>query len=283
MTRPILVPVDGSPLAEHAVPWALAVAAGSPVHLVQIHVPPTPIAVEGIVVSDPTLDRTLREQEGVYLSGLANRVQSAAPGVVVESRTLESDDPLADRIAQEATACGAGMVVMSTHGRGAFGRFWLGSVTDDTVRVSPAPVLVIHPPSGTANFSQRPRVSHLVVPLDGSALAEAILPLATALARSFHADVTLLLVQEPGTRADGRPVDEVAARLSADGMHVTTAVREGSPGKAIVEYAKGHLGSAIALATHGRTGFGWLLNGSVADEVIHHAVGPVLVFHPPTA
>lgn len=284
MNRPVLVPLDGSLLAEHAIPWALAFAEKSAVGvlLVRVHVAPTPIAVEGIVVADPALDRTLRESETEYLAGLTARVRAAAAGVPVDARAVDSDDPLADAIARAAADAGAGLVVMSTHGRGAFGRFWLGSVTDDTLRVSPAPVLVVHPPATPADFAVRPKIPHVLVPLDGSALAEQIVPPAVALARAFAADVTLLVVQEPGKIADGKPIDEVAGRLAGAGLGVRTAVREGAPAAAIRDYAATHPGTAISLATHGRTGLGWLLNGSVADDVVHHATGPVLVFHPQT-
>lgn len=283
MTHPILVPVDGSPVAEYAIPWALALSRGAPLHLVHVHVPPTPVAVEGIVVADPTLDRSLRDQEAEYLAGLTARVRAAAPQVAVESRCVDTDDPLGDAIAHEAAASGAAYVVMCTHGRGAFGRFWLGSVTDDTVRASPAPVLVIHPGKEPADFAAVPPVAHVLIPLDGSALAEQVVDRAVEFARVFLANVTLLLVQEPGSAPDGRSVDDVSSRLADAGVPVSTVVRQGAPAKAIVEFATSHPGTAVALATHGRTGFGWLLNGSVADEVVHHATGPVLVYHPQTA
>ena len=103
MFRTVLVPLDGSPSAEHALPWALAAAGpNAAIHLVHVHVAPVPMMVEGVVVADPNLDQSIREQEGDYMAHLAERVRVADPDLSVTARTIDSDSPLAEAIGQSA-------------------------------------------------------------------------------------------------------------------------------------------------------------------------------------
>ncbi len=307
MFRNVLVPVDGSESAEHALPWALAAAGPTgTVHLVHVHVAPAPIMIEGVVVSDPTLDRTIRDQEADYMTHLVDRVKTAAPGLTAEARTVDTDEPMADALARVAADVGADLVAMTTHGRGAFARFWLGSVSDEFLRQSPVPVLVLRPKEGTAppDLAGRPRLAHLIVPLDGSDLAERIVEPAVKVGSAFGADYTLVLVLDslndpdavarikqpdlpdsvnpttPKQRAE-EYLDRVARSIGErHGSARTTLVREGSPAEVVLGLAGKDPAAGIALATHGRSGLTRLLMGSVADEVVRKAPGPVLVYHP---
>ena len=87
MFRNVLVPVDGSAVVEHALPWALAAAepAGT-LHLVHAHVPPAPLLVEGAVIADPSIDQVMREQEADYLDKLMERLRIAAPALSIVAR-----------------------------------------------------------------------------------------------------------------------------------------------------------------------------------------------------
>jgi nucleotide-binding universal stress UspA family protein len=304
MFRTVLVPLDGSASAEHALPWALAAADPSAaVHLVHVHVTPVPMMVEGVVVSDPTLDRSIREQEGDYMDRLAERVRAAGPDLSVTARTIDSDDPLAETIGKAAAETGADLVVMTTHGRGPFARFWLGSVSDEFLRHTPVPTLVLRPrdDAGPSDLTARPALNHLIVPLDGSELAERVIDPAVKLATRFGADITLLLVLDsPGSSgtiarlqkrdaAGALSADEQAekyldrcARSVADrgGPARTKLVRQGAPGEVILALAGQDPATGVALATRGRSGITRLLTGSVTDDVVRNAPGPVLVFHP---
>jgi nucleotide-binding universal stress UspA family protein len=304
MFRTVLVPLDGSASAEHALPWALAAAGPSAaIHLVHVHVAPVPMMVEGVVVSDPTLDQTIREQEGDYMARLAERVRVAGPNLSVTARTVDSDDPLAEALGRAAEDAGADLVVMTTHGRGPFARFWLGSVSDEFLRHTPVPTLVLRPrdDKGPASLTARPALRHLIVALDGSDLAERVIDPATRLATQFGADVTLVLVlgsasdsavvprirrsdpadaTTPADRAE-QYLDRLARSIAEKGGTARTRlVREGAPGEVLLGIAGNDPASGIALATHGRSGITRLLMGSVADDVVRHAPGPVLVFHP---
>lgn len=302
MSQTVLVPVDGSPFGEHAIPWGVAAAGdGGTVHFVHVHEMPPPLLIEGVVVSDPRVDATLRESESDYLGRLLARVKAVAPSVSATARNLDTDESLADALAKTAADSGAGLIAMTTHGRGPFARFWLGSVTDDLLGVSPVPVLLHRAADDAApDLAARPSVHRLIVPIDGTELSERILAPAVRFAQTFGAELVLLLVLEvlddvnqitrvgqagvPMTPADrAKEYLELAARVVAS--HGVTARTEfvvhGSPAKAILAAAGDDPASGVALATHGRTGVMRLLKGSVADEVIRHAVGPVLAFHPP--
>ena len=284
MFRNVLVPVGGTPHCEHALPWALAITGPSgTLQLVHVHVPPVPLLVEGMVVSDPTLDTTMREQEADYLGKLAARVRTAAPGGTVTTRTLEAEDPPAEMLAEAVRDGSAELVVMATHGRGPFARFWLGSVSNDLLRLSPVPVLMYRAPEGaSADLAVRPTLRRVVVPLDGSELAGRIVSPASRLGKVFAAELVLLSVSEPGQAEAVVDLERVAEQAAAGGLAVrTNRVRHASVAAAVLELAGNDPQTAVALATHGRSGVTRLLRGSVTDEVVRHAAGPVLAFHPP--
>jgi nucleotide-binding universal stress UspA family protein len=308
MYRNVLVPVDGSALAENALPWALAAAGPSgAVHLVHVHEYVTPAEVEGMTTAGPPLDQELRDAEAAYLARLADRVRAAAPRLAVTTRLVDPAGPFDEALMDAVTATEAELVVMATHGRGPFARFFLGSVTDDVIRHSPVPVLVLRPKEWDApvDLTRRPGVRHILVPVDGSELAEQIIPPASRLGRVLGGEYTVLMVREkdpsgevlPGLEPARLPdewepspaenqakgyLDRAARGLRHNGTAVhTKLVANGAPADAILGYASRHPDTVVALATHARSGLTRLLTGSVADEVVRKTPGPVLVFHPP--
>ncbi|MBI5953810.1 MAG: universal stress protein [Chloroflexi bacterium] len=139
----------------------------------------------------------------------------------------------------------------------------------------------------------------ILVPLDGSPLAEAVLPHAEALAKSEGAELILLRVAVTPARylfahnpAEGNNVihmiekeaedymkDEVA-KLQNEGIKVTGITRDGTPPKEILEVAEETHADVIAMSTHGRVGIQRLLQGSIAEEVVHASHIPVMLIHP---
>jgi nucleotide-binding universal stress UspA family protein len=301
MYRSLLVPLDGSQFGEHALPLARAIArqTGATLHLVHVHVISVPISVDAIPVFDEALDAQDRAREQSYLDGLARRL-SAGGALTITTAVL--DDPIANTLQTYALAHDIGLVVMTTHGRGPFSRFWLGSVADTLVRCAPMPILLLRPQLTPPDLDQMPEIKHMLVPLDGSALAEHILPPATALGALTNAALTLLQVVAPeaagyetdwptarpeaGTRraiqaAAQTYLDHVAERLGAQSVGVHTAVLSGQTVPAILEYAHSHAVDLIALATHGRSGAVRILLGSIADKIVRGATTPVLLYRPP--
>jgi nucleotide-binding universal stress UspA family protein len=289
--KTILVPLDGSMLAEQALPLALAIARGAhaKLRLVRVHRPAAHVPGRH--------PKTDAGADAAYLKTLA-----AAGTVPTETAVL--DGPVAATLVKHAHDLNANLMVMTTHGRGPLSRFWLGSTTDDLVRNTPVPLLIYHPTPDKpppADF----RFHRILVPLDGSDVAEEALGPAAELARIMDARLTFLRVVEPiplvapdglvysppaldTTLMDDLTVqaqsyvDHVAARWQGEGLKIETRVAVNDlPTAAVLEAAVGH--DLIALATHGRSRMARLFLGSVADKVVRGAACPVLVVrHPHT-
>lgn len=304
MARTIMVPLDGSTFAEHALPIALGIAreCGGRVHLVEAHEPPpVPSSPDILVPYDGEWDTAMRNGERSYLDSVSNRIEERA-GVTVRTELLEGLPAAA--LAAYAREMEIDLIVMTTHGRGGLSRMWLGSVADGVVRRSGVPVLLLRPTEADVDYEARLRPKHILVPLDGSDLSHGILESATWLGSLTDARYTLLRVTVPipVLRAPGPLSDDgfasklledqeqhahsylegVAAGLRSRGLDVETAiVGKAAPATAILEFAASHAVDLVAIATHGRGGWTRLALGSVADKVLRGSVMPVMLYRPP--
>lgn len=139
----------------------------------------------------------------------------------------------------------------------------------------------------------------ILVPLDGSPLAEAVLPHAQALAKSEGAEIVLLSVPvtpsydylertpglasqiiESAERETEAYLKAEVEKLTGEGMKVSGVMREGPIPEMILMVAEEVHADMIAMSTHGRSGIQRWLMGSVADRVVHHAHIPVMLIHP---
>lgn len=302
MYQALLVPLDGSPFSEQALPAACDIArrAGAIVHLVHIHAPYRPIYVEGLPVIDESLHSLRREHERTYLERRREQL-AVESGLRIISALC--DGPIAETIAEYARATKTNLIVMMTHGYGGFERAWLGSVADALVRCSPVPVLLLRPGEGATDLERPPALQKILIPLDASSPSEQILEQALALGTLMQAEYTLLHVVEPialggmapvvfapgvdpgaleqSQRAAQRYLDDVAVRLRAEGAQVQTRILVSpQPAAAILDAARQDGIELIAMATHGRGGLARLLLGSVADKVLRGAEIPVLLYRP---
>jgi nucleotide-binding universal stress UspA family protein len=315
MYRSLLVPLDGSPFGEHALPLALAVArrAGARLHLLHVEDPlPATGSPEMTAFFDDDLAAQLRAHQQAYLDEAVRRVKAVA-AVPVTSALCPGD--VAPTVAAEATRVGADLVVMATHARGPLGRFWLGSVADELVRQAPARLLLVRPEEFPADLQREPALRHVLLPLDGTPLAEQMIEPAVALGSLLGAQFTLLRVLTPvvttpypalpgGTagqltaslidrlqelqqhlRQQARDyLEQVADRLRGRALRVKTRVAVAEqPASAILQEAENQGADLIALETHGRRGLSRLFLGSVADKVVRGASVPVLVHRPTEA
>lgn len=302
MLRTILVPLDGSQLAERALPIALDIArrAGGKVRLLRTHVPLAIVGAtaEGVFTQEMLeADDSLRGRAQRYLDEQAHKLTKDW-GVEV-SATVVDGSPGAC-IVEAAAEVNAGLIVMTTHGTGGFAPDWLGSVCDAVIRHSHRPVLAL--PENDAHAGEAFVPKRIAVALDGSARADSIIPMARDLALLFGASVDVVRMVPPfipndvaGIITNERPdpygidaeataakaaIDVVVEGLVEAGLKAHATVRvEMAPVKAILAHVEETDPNILALATQGR-GLSRLIVGSVADKLIRGARRPVLVLRP---
>lgn len=275
----IVVALDGSPLAECALPYAryMAVHCGAPVLLLSC-LGGVPDSLHGFV-SD-------------YLQRAGGPLRTAG----IEVSSLTHPDPAAGGIVDEADRQPGTLLVMSTHGRTGTRRWALGSVADRVVRASRSAMLVVRAEAAAA--PAQVRLQTLIVPLDGSALAEQALAPALALARTIGLRLHLLRVaaaddgahlHSPSFAGAWREMAEesvatseeylqaAAARLRDDGVAVDCTLVHGPAAESIVDFAQHTADSMVVMTSHGRSGVGRWLLGSVAERVVRYSPRPVLL------
>lgn len=296
MYHSILVPLDGSAFGEHALPYALSLArrTSARLYLAHVHVPPLSFAK----VSDAELRAAeLRAAERMYLEGLVQRLEAAWKMPIT---TMLLDGPIVQALDEYAAMIEAELIVMTTHGRGALSRLWLGQVADSLIRHVTVPVLLVRPHEQLVDLIHEPAIRHILVPLDGSPVAEHMLSHATALGQIVDAKYTLLQVIEPLVLGYGAELyagedeqtlemlrtqaqsylDGLAEDMRAAGLRVETVTAADLAAGAILRHAQEHAVDMIALETHGRSGLARWIIGGVADKIIRGATVPVLLHRP---
>jgi nucleotide-binding universal stress UspA family protein len=289
----ILVPLDGSPLAERALVPAASIARRwrEPAAVMLLRVvayPAVDAGMEGLspVTSGPALLDDVIEAAQDYLRATAQAPVFA--GITMQT-TVVIGAPAATIIAQAQEAA-ADLIVMSSHGRTGIARLALGSVTETVAREAHVPVLVLRAAGITFPDAARHEPLRILVPLDGTDLAEAAIRPAAELARALHGALYLLRVVPPASPDD--VAHEITAheayaylttwhdRLTHEGLDVHRSLGFGAVAEQIVAKAQEHHADLVAIATHGRTGLARLREGSIAETVIHHTALPALVIHP---
>jgi nucleotide-binding universal stress UspA family protein len=187
---------------------------------------------------------------------------------------------------------GADLIMLSTHGRSGIQRWLMGSVAEKVLRGSDMPLLLARASTEPAGAPRE--MERLLVPLDGSELAERALPYAQHLAKSGSAEVTVLYVEQlqDVDSLSGRPVSGFEAHqgeetelylyhisygLSSQGIKAQVRVRGGHPAEQVTEEAREGATDLIVMSSHGRTGLARWAFGSTADQVIRTSPAPVLL------
>ncbi|HET9426674.1 MAG TPA: universal stress protein [Gemmatimonadaceae bacterium] len=298
MFNRLLVPLDGSELAEEAIGRAVAIARASnaKVEFLMAH---QPFLVVG---EDPGLAAKRMAQEDAYLRGIADEVFSGAG--IAATHSVVPGDPV-DVICRRARDCAIDLIVMTSHGRGGWSRAWIGSVADGVARHSTAPVLMLRATHAAQDRRRARQVFHrILAPLDGLTAAMEIAGPLASLARCSSASVSLLQVVEPVrlvgmemalpltyaaamidnestealVKGAGRDLATAAEILKRQGIGTVdrTVVVSTAVASAIADFARSNAVDAIAMTTHGR-GLSRLLIGSVADKVRRAVDVPVLL------
>jgi nucleotide-binding universal stress UspA family protein len=292
MYKSILVPLDGSRMAEAAIPPAVRVAHrhSALLELLTIETP----GIEDAWLSG---DRNAAHE---YLADAARRVALVFTGRL-KFTVKAVAGPVVFPLLQYARDSGTDLIVMTTHGHGPLKRLWLGSVADRVLRRSPVPTLLVRP-AEEPDFEPQPAFANVLIPLDGSNRSEAIIDYAIGIADAnaeftvvqsvspvpvFMPDTALVpsLVDVPIQPYLQRNVqaglDIVADRLRERGVRVSTAVlTDPFAAGAILGYAEEQQSDLIALTTRGHGGAIRMMLGSVADKVVRGAQVPVLIYHP---
>jgi nucleotide-binding universal stress UspA family protein len=293
--RRILVPLDGSSHGEQALPYALTLAnrASAPIELVHVHDPAeTPYGPGDVEEAGERRARAYLEAVAESLRGLSR--------VPLAVTLLEG--PIARSVLERARAASVDLVVLTTHGMGPLSRAWFGSVADELIRSARVPLLVVRPEEDEADLASERVLRRILVPLDGSELAEQALGPALALGAWMDAEYELLRVARPAREPGPDPFfsparqvpDEEAeaeARAYLQGVQERLARQTdrpvsvrvdsaGSVAQAIIDIGNARMFDLIGLSTQGRRRLSRMLLGSVADKVVRGASVPVLVHRP---
>lgn len=298
----IIVPLDGSQLAETAIPMAatLSQVTGAEMILLRVLEEMRPIydaERREVIWVDPANPR-LELVSPEILEPTVSRI--AQQGLPVQA-VIRLGDPRTE-IINEAERHAAPVIVMASHGRGGLSRLFLGSVATRILQAAPSPVLIVR----AQNTGQEPEavaLKSITVPLDGSPLAEQALNIAAPLAQ--EAGATLHLVRVAETYNDDVWTDSaflttpvvketleqferleneardylttIAARLKQESVRVTWKVLSGDPGRELLDYAKRGRPDLVVITTHGRGGLSRWFYGSIADKLLTASEVPVLL------
>lgn len=288
----MLVPLDGSETAEKVLPYTrvLARSLKIPVELLAVIEIGRYASGERARYLDTLMDTAIRRNQA-YLQ----RVAKTFPGASVEW-TVEGGVP-AETIITKAAENKGTLITLATHGRSGLKRWLLGSVAEKVLRGTSNPALLVRA-NEEAKTEGEVTQNRIIVPLDGSELAETALPTVVELAKALRLKVVLLqaytvkaiiysyedyipdlndieaeLKKEATSYLDSR-VEQLKSEGLAD---VVPIVSEGEAAETIIELAKGAPNSLIAICTHGRSGVKRWVLGSVTEKVVRHADDPVLV------
>jgi nucleotide-binding universal stress UspA family protein len=278
MFTTILVPLDGSAHAEAVLPWVERLAPVLRAKAVVLNVVNlgqlTPaMSRETIDYFGNVYQQLLDGQTaaaGTYLAHVAERLQTAGCATTTQVEFGDTASVIIDAV---GGAPGSTLVAMATHGRTGLARFSLGSIAGRVVRGVQTPVLLVRP------LADQPRaLDSILVPLDGSTTAEAVLPSVETLALALSARVVLMRATDEKSMRRATYLEEVASRLRQAGVaDVSYHQTSGPPAEAILHRAVWEHSSLIAMATHGRSGVRHWMFGSVAEHVLHAATMPLLL------
>jgi nucleotide-binding universal stress UspA family protein len=278
MLKKILVPLDGSPLAENALGYAaeLSIPTGATMLLVRVANSHTL----------PGIDARERKEGSIWEA--EEYLTRTAAGLIGRGYACEAVVPYghaSECILEQARTNNASLIVMTTHGRTGPGRLLFGSVAEAVVSGSPVPVLVTRAWSPAQTDDLLKDNPLFVVPLDGSSFAETALEPAIALADDFGAGLVLVCAQKPGVESAEvlAYLTQAEARIHEwhPDLRVGVEVRDDDPAHGIDLAFRESGASLVIMATHGRGGIVRSVTGSVAGRVLKEGNAPVVLVRPP--
>lgn len=297
MYRNVMVPVDGSPFSREAVLQGLRIASRSGATLRLVRVGTSSILSAG-PDSFGVENSALRQIQAAELADLYSIAAECRAHSTVTVTASIQHGPVVDALIGYAKRQNVDLIVMRSHTRKGLARAWFGSVADALIRESGIPVLVVKAPSVSTALESGFRFNRILVPLDGSLLAEQSLDAAVALARIDGATITLLKIVSPSKVRFNSELESAMGPAAAKevsnaerylescitaerGISVQrrVVISDDVPG-AILNVAENTESDLIAIATHGRGAIARARVGSVADRVVRQAPISTMVVHP---
>ena len=295
MYTKMLIPLDGSEVSQQVLPYARSLARKLelPVELLEV------VDVVGLSAAVAACDK------GNVESLIAETTRGSAAFLERISKTFSEvsvhcavEKGRAGEVIIEKGAADSGtLIAMATHGRSGIDRWLLGSVVEKVVRETTNPLLLVRASRGGA-YEGEATLKSLIVPLDGSPLAEKALPHATLLANAMGLEMILFGAYSltPAITASDEYIPDLnkleavfkgeavgylenkAAELKKVGpARVSSLVSEGEAAEKIIDLAKQNPNSLVVICSHGRSGVKRWVLGSVTEKVMRHSSGPVLI------
>jgi nucleotide-binding universal stress UspA family protein len=293
MFRKILTPLDGSTVAEQVLPYVRILADGLKV----------PVELLGVVDIEELASQTSAEKvdgiiedsvrrSGEYLNRVAQTVSRASVSFAVE-KGRAAEVIIANALADKET-----LIAMATHGRSGINRWLLGSVAEKVLRGSANPLLLVRA-QAEAKTEGEVTLKSIVVPLDGSEVAESVLPTVLEMAKKLNIEIVLFRAFNVpysvfgGVRDHFAVVDELLGGIKAEAhdylkkkteelkeqgaSKVSYVLKQGTSADQIISLGRKTPDNLIAMCTHGWSGAkGWVL-GSITETVVRHSGDPVLI------
>ncbi|MFC1991410.1 universal stress protein [Chloroflexota bacterium] len=290
MYERIVVPLDTSNLAEIPLPYIEEITTkfGSEIIL--------------ITVSESNANDIVHRHRA-YLERMVKKIQNHLKDygmkdeVNISTKTLVGEP--ASQILHFTEENDVSLIAMSNRGSSGDGPWFLGNIANKVLRATSKPLLLIRAPADIEAIKQQRLVKQILVPLDGSREGEKAVPYVEELAKSLDTKVTFFQVLELPINVSGEFIDgalqvaqkeiqkgkvsgitylnNLEKRFNEKGIATASLVTSGSPADQIMHFAENRDFDLVAISTHGRSGIGRWVFGSVTNKVLHTGDVPILV------
>ncbi len=302
MYNRMLVPLDGSEMAEAVFPYVREIASRLGTEVVLLH-----ISSQSLKDFQPMI-RNYVEHAAEKIQGTTDVSQEGRPVQPIKVHGEYVTGYPAEEILRYAEEKTVDLILMASHGRSGLKGWALGSVADKILRTAKTPVLLV--PAGIPDQIPFDKWASrlLLVPLDGSEMAEAVFPHIKSLAGIGNTQVVFLRVCEPPAmptyyspelseiplhwgqyaQQETARCKEVATKYLTDiesrfqqaNINVSYEILIGKAADEIINYANKTSNGLIVMATHGRSGLSRLVYGSVAASILVGVTNPILLIKP---
>ena len=300
MYEKILVPLDGSQISEAILPYARFLGDQLKLAVELIHVIDSEMPLSASTADQGRYQEFISAEGASSMAYLKNIATSFSASTQVDCR-VEHGKP-AEVIVDKAAGNSRTLIAMTTHGRSGINRWWLGSVADKVLHAAANSLLLVRAGDKTLALGAG-TLKRILVPLDGSPLAETVIPYAAELAQKIGLEIILMrvfgvpvpvfaedygpYVEELWNQVEAEAekyLDEKAQQLQAQGLsRIAKVATAGFAAEKIIDSARERTDCLVAMCTHGRSGMNRWVMGSVTDRVVRHCGDPVLIVRAPSS